>query len=273
MATSPRTPARLGGVAAALLLTTALTSGTAAAAPADGPRAATTVCEPFDTIPMGKYWLNNNLWGQDAGSGSQCVEDLYQSGDTIGWRTEWQWEGEPYEVKSYVSSVLGWHWGWNADDTGLPVPLWTEEPLNTTWDYDINTDGPVAVAYDMWVHDVSNPTWEDDPSDEVMVWLSAHHGAGPLGQQVDTVNVGGEQWDLYRGEIRDENGQLLWHVHSFVHTSGTDSYSGDLTAFTDHLAARGELSWDQHLSSVQSGLEVFRGSGSMQTNAYSVTKG
>lgn len=267
---NPRTPARLGGVAAALILVAAAFS-TGAAHPAT---AAATVCEPFGEIPMGKYWLNNNVWGQDAGSGSQCVEDLYHDGDTIGWRTEWDWEGDPYQVKSYVGSVLGWHWGWNADeDTGLPVRLSSGRTVETAWEYDLRTEGTVAVAYDLWLHDTADPGWDDDPADEVMVWLSARGGAGPLGERIDTVTVAGEQWDLYRGAVRGEDGRLYWNVHSFVHTSGTRSFEGDLTGFTDHLADRGALASDQYLSSVQSGIEVFRGAGELETTAYRVARG
>ncbi|WP_017538852.1 GH12 family glycosyl hydrolase domain-containing protein [Nocardiopsis halophila] len=269
MEPTPRTPARLGGAAAALLLTAAAFS-TGAAHPAT----ATTVCEPFGEIPMGEYWLNNNVWGQDAGSGSQCVEDLYQDGDTIGWRTEWDWEGDPYQVKSYVSSVLGWHWGWNSDeDTGLPVRLSSGRALETAWEYDLRTEGTVAVAYDLWLHDIADPGWSDDPADEVMVWLSARGGAGPLGERIDTVEVGGERWDLYQGAVEDDDGQLLWDVHSFVHTGGTRSFEGDLTGFTDHLADRGALEPDQYLSSVQAGIEVFQGTGVLETTAYRVTRG
>ncbi len=34
-----------------------------------------------------KYWINNNLWGQDSGSGWQCVWDGYVSGSALGWGT------------------------------------------------------------------------------------------------------------------------------------------------------------------------------------------
>ncbi|MFC9636004.1 hypothetical protein ACFTY8_44130 [Streptomyces mirabilis] len=32
-------------------------------------------CGAFDTVTMGKYCVNNNLWGQDDGTGTQCVWD------------------------------------------------------------------------------------------------------------------------------------------------------------------------------------------------------
>lgn len=275
MATHERT--RFGAAAAGLAL--AFGAAACSPAPAEAATAANTTeadgaqvlqeCEPFAEIPMGKYWLNNNLWGQDAGTGTQCVEDTFADGDTIGWRTDWTWDGEPYQVKSYVSSVLGWHWGWNAEEeTGLPIQLSSGQSVNSGWDYTIDTDGVAAVNYDLWVHDIPEPDWPDDPVDEVMIWLSSHGGAGPIGEQIDTLTVEGEEWALHEGDIIGDNGELLWTVHSFVHTSGTESFDADLTAFTDALVDRGDLDSGQYLSSVQSGIEVFLGTGQLETTSY-----
>jgi xyloglucan-specific endo-beta-1,4-glucanase len=267
------------GIATAVLALAAGLSGCAGATHAETAAAADTVdaadrrCEAFAEIPMGRYWINNNLWGQDAGSGTQCVEDLSQDGETIGWRTDWDWTGEPYQVKSYASAVLGWHWGWKAQDTGLPVRLAEDTPVPSAWDYEVATDGTAAVNYDLWLHETADPDWEDDPSDEVMIWLSAHGGAGPIGDRVDTVRVAGQSWDLHRGEILDDAGRHMWWVHSFVHTEGTTSFEADLADFTGALVERGDLREEQYLSSVQAGVEVFRGTGELTTRAYRTTVG
>ncbi|WP_304453715.1 hypothetical protein [Nocardiopsis sp. YSL2] len=272
-----RPPASLRvGIATAALALAAGLSGGAGAAPAEAASAVNAMdrrCEAFAEIPMGRYWINNNLWGQDAGSGTQCVEDLYRNGEAIGWRTDWDWTGGPYQVKSYASAVLGWHWGWKSDRTGLPVRLSWGTPVPSAWDYDVSTDGTAAVNYDLWLHDTADPGWEDDPADEVMIWLSAHGGAGPIGGRVATVDVAGQSWDLYRGEILDDAGNHMWWVHSFVHTEGTTSFDADLTDFTGALVRRGDLREGQYLSSVQAGVEVFRGSGELTTRAYRTTVG
>ncbi|MFF7983637.1 hypothetical protein ACFZDK_31740 [Streptomyces sp. NPDC007901] len=36
-------------------------------------------CTAFDTVTLGKYYVDNNLWGQDKGTGSQCVWDNSRS--------------------------------------------------------------------------------------------------------------------------------------------------------------------------------------------------
>ena len=43
------------------------------------PAQATTTCDAFGSITMGKYWLNNNTWGASSGSGRQCISNLDHS--------------------------------------------------------------------------------------------------------------------------------------------------------------------------------------------------
>src|SRR5699024_10376898 len=92
-------------------------------------------------------------------------------------------------------------------------------------------------------------------------------------EQVTTVDVAGESWDLYQGEVLDDDGDHLWWVHSFVHTSGTNSFEADLSEFTDILVERDELSTDQYLTSVQAGVEVVPATGEPDTAAYRSTVG
>jgi hypothetical protein len=61
-------------------------------------------CAAFDTITMGKYYVNNNLWGQDKGKGTQCVWDNSHSGSTISWGTDVQ-PGEEAHLMRTVRSA------------------------------------------------------------------------------------------------------------------------------------------------------------------------
>ncbi|MGW3450033.1 hypothetical protein [Streptomyces sp. NPDC001076] len=40
-------------------------------------------CTAYDTVTLGKYYLSNNLWGQDKGTGTQCVWGNSAAGSTI----------------------------------------------------------------------------------------------------------------------------------------------------------------------------------------------
>jgi xyloglucan-specific endo-beta-1,4-glucanase len=279
-------------IAAAIALGTALTATTVTLASADsdsgaapagtGPQAREQVqeqneaqarplaetCEAFGTIDQGKYWLNNNLWGQDSGSGSQCVRDAAPTQEgTIAWGTDWEWSGEETSVKSFVSAVLGWHWSEIDPASGLPVQVSSGTPVNTVWDYQVSDNpGTMNVAYDLWLHSMNNPTWENDPTDEIMIWPYSAGGAGPIGEQVATVEIGGGTWALHEGNIG-------WDVYSFVRTDNTTSVEFDLMDFLNYLAENRGLDASKYLTSVQAGTEVFVGSGSLETSRYATDVG
>lgn len=247
---------KLGAVLSAGLCSAALV----AVGPAPPAQAANT-CTPFGSITMGKYWLNNNLWGQDSGSGWQCIWDNYQSGQTIGWGTNWSWSGQQHSVKSYDSVVLGWHWGWKTSGTELPVQLSANRDIVTDWRYRVSGSGTMNVAYDLWLHSIPNPDWQHNPTDEVMIWLYRTGGAGPVGTPQGTVTIAGTSWTLYRGNIG-------WNVFSFVRNSNTTSANLRLQDFLRNLVNRGWLSNTKYLSSIQAGTEVFIGTGQLDTDAY-----
>lgn len=52
---------------------------------------ATTVCGQWDSVQTGGYTVYNNLWGQDAGTGSQCltVDGMYSG--LLRWSATWSW--------------------------------------------------------------------------------------------------------------------------------------------------------------------------------------
>lgn len=229
-------------------------------------------CGAFDTVTMGKYYVNNNLWGQDDGTGTQCVWDTSRSGDTVGWGTNYTWTskaGKENSVKSYASTVLGWHWGWKTDKaaTELPVRVGDRKPVRTSWEFSVGSDpGTMNVAYDLWLHAKNNADWQDRPTDEVMVWLDRQGGAGPLGTKYGSVSLDGTMWDIYQGDIG-------WKVYSFVRRANTTKASLDLDDFTQALVRRKLLGNDKYLSGIEAGSEVFRGSGRLDTKAYSVDIG
>lgn len=224
------------------------------------------LCTSGDSVTMGKYWLNNNLWGQSSGTGRQCVWSGSSNGNTISWGTSWTWSNSPSQVKSYVSSVLGWHWGWKVPGSGLPVQVSAGRNVNTTWNYNLSLQGgtnTLNVAYDLWLHPNANPGTEN-PSDEVMIWTYRGGGASPVGSRQATVTVAGTTWELWRGNVG-------WEVYSFVRTGNTSSVQLNLRDFLNVLTSRGWLSSSKYLTSVQAGTEIFVGQGRLDTTAYSVT--
>ncbi|MFK0159337.1 endo-1,4-beta-glucanase [Streptomyces sp. NPDC090493] len=211
--------------------------------------------------------------GQDKGTGTQCVWDNSRAGSTISWGTSYTWannsKGTDADVKSYASTVLGWHWGWKVDKaaTGLPIRVGDRNKVTTRWNFSLSSGpGTLDVAYDLWLHAKNTADWQDRPTDEIMIWLNRQGGAGPLGTRYGSVSLGGAMWDVYRGDIG-------WNVYSFVRRANTTSATLNIDDFTQALVRRKLLSNDKYLSGIESGTEVFKGSGRLDTTSYSVDIG
>jgi hypothetical protein len=218
-----------------------------------------------DSIDLGKYWINNNWWGDASASGSQSIWDTCSSGNTIGWGTEWNWSGGN-GVISYASAVLGWHYGWKMNNTGLPIQLSANKKITCAWTYRVQPGKIINVSYDLFAHTQANPGSNDDPSDEIMIWLYRAGGAQPIGSTVATVSMAGISWELHQGK----NG--YWNVYSYVRSSNADTGATlVISDFLKDLTANRGLSSSKYLSSIQSGTEVYQGSGRLDTDQYSCT--
>lgn len=100
---------------------------------------------------------------------------------------------------------------------------------------------------------------------EVMVWLAALGGAGPIsstGSAIATPTIGSTTFSLYYGL----NGSMK--VYSFVASSKDDTnYSGDLKAFYTYLINSQGLSSSLYLLSIGAGTEPFTGSNAVLTTS------
>ena len=125
--------------------------------------------------------------------------------------------------------------------------------IPTTWKYTYTGSDMVAdVSYDMFTSSSSASGASADY--EIMVWLSALGGAGPIsstGSTIATPTIAGQSWKLYTGPNGDTT------VFSFVASSTVTSFSADLNDFISYLTANQGLSTSQYLMSVQAGTEPF----------------
>lgn len=127
------------------------------------------------------------------------------------------------------------------------------------------TDIVADVAYDLFTSSSASGSAQY----EIMVWLAALGGAGPIsssGSTIATPTIGGVEFKLYSGPNGDTT------VYSFVASSEQTSYSGDLINFFKYLEEYEGLSSSQYLLSIQAGTEPFTGSNAeLYTSAYSVS--
>ncbi|KAI1354365.1 family 12 glycosyl hydrolase [Xylaria sp. FL0043] len=217
---------------------------------------ATTFCGQWDSVQTGSYIVYNNLWGESAGTGSQCTTVNGLSGNSLAWSTSWSWSGGNYNVKSFANVVV--------QTTAKQLSAISSIP--TTWSYSYTGSGIVAdVAYDSFTSSSASGSSEY----EVMVWLAALGGAGPIsstGSPIATPTIDGVKWNLFDGY----NGAM--HVFSFVAQSQVTKFSGDLMDFFDYLTTNNGMSKSQYVTSIGAGTEPFVGSNAvLTTTGYSIT--
>jgi xyloglucan-specific endo-beta-1,4-glucanase len=217
---------------------------------------ATTVCGQWDSVQTGGYTVYNNLWGKDSGTGSQCLTVDGVSSGLLKWSATWSWSGGQYNVKSYPNAVL--------QAPAARVSSISSIPSKWQWDY-TGSNMVANVAYDLF----SNSDCGTTPQYEIMIWLGALGGAGPIsssGSPIATPTIGGVPWKLYKGP----NGQMT--VFSFVASSQQKNYSGDLNNFVKYLTSSQGYPGSQCVYSIGAGTEPFTGSNAkFTTTGYSVS--
>ncbi|KAJ5819794.1 endoglucanase-1 [Penicillium riverlandense] len=203
-----------------------------------------TLCSQYAAATSGAYSVNNNLWGESAGSGSQCtyVDSLSSSG--ASWSTTWTWSGGDNSVKSYANSDFALN--------KMLVSQISSIPTSVQWGYD-NTDIRADVSYDLFTAaDINHVTYSGDY--ELMIWLARYGSVQPIGSQIATATVDGNSWELWYGA----NGSQ--QTYSFVASSPMTSFSTDILDFFDYLTQNeGFPASSQYLINLQFGTEPFTG--------------
>nr|AAM77715.1 endoglucanase [Aspergillus luchuensis] len=202
------------------------------------------LCDQYATYTGGVYTINNNLWGKDAGSGSQCTTVNSASSAGTSWSTKWNWSGGENSVKSYANSGLSFNKKLVSQISHIPTAA--------RWSYD-NTCIRRGRAYDLFTAaDINHVTWSGDY--ELMIWLARYGGVQPLGSQIATATVEGQTWELWYGV----NGAQK--TYSFVAANPITSFQGDINDFFKYLTQNhGFPASSQYLITLQFGTEPFTG--------------
>ncbi|KAJ5085970.1 hypothetical protein N7532_010741 [Penicillium argentinense] len=211
-------------------------------------------CDQWGSIQTGSYILYNNLWGQSYDtSGTQCTGVDSLSGSNIAWHSSWSWSGSSSQVKSFANVALQF----------TAKQLSAVSSIKSAFKWSSSTTDVVAdVAYDMFL----SSTADGDNEYEIMVWLAALGGAGPIsstGSAIATTTINGVSWNLYEGK----NGDMT--VYSFVASSTVNSFSGDMLEFFTYLENNQGLSKSLYLVDVQAGTEPFTGTAKLTVSSYS----
>ncbi|KAH6657211.1 xyloglucan-specific endo-beta-1,4-glucanase A [Truncatella angustata] len=240
-----------------------LAASSAFAAPATEPtptldkRATTISCDSFGSLTTGGFTIYHNNWGAaDATSGSQCTYFNSLSSGSVAWSTSWTWAGGAGKVKSYSNVAL----------ENVNKQLSAISSIPSTWKWSQTGSSVVAdVAYDLWLSSTSGGS----NAYEIMIWLGAYGGAGPIsatGSAIATTTIGGVSYKLYYGL----NGSVK--VYSFVATTTVTSFSADLKLFFTYLTSNQGVPTSYYVTSLQAGTEPFSGSNAvLTTSAYTIS--
>jgi len=221
-----------------------------------------TLTGPTDCQPAGSFTLCQNLWGADAGVGSQNSTLISSNGDSVSWETVWNWANGENSVKSYA----------NVESTtvkGIQLSALQSAPTAWSWTYKTASSGIRAdVSYDIWLGAASSGAPASSASAyEIMIWLSGEGGIQPVGSSIQSsISLAGHTWTLWSGPNQN------WNVFSFVSADGNiNDFSADLKDFFDFLVQSHGVSSSMFIQSVQSGTEPFTGSADLMINSYSVS--
>jgi xyloglucan-specific endo-beta-1,4-glucanase len=129
------------------------------------------LCAQYDSASSPPYTVNNNLWGKDQGTGSQCVYVDSISSSGAAWHTTWTWNGGEGKVKSYSNSGVNFEKKLVSDIRSIST--------NVEWEQD-NTKVNADVAYDLFTAaDKNHATSSGDY--ELMIWcVSTGHPGGVI---------------------------------------------------------------------------------------------
>ncbi|GMF23113.1 unnamed protein product [Phytophthora fragariaefolia] len=182
-------------------------------------------CGQWNSTKADDYIVYNNLWGAfDDPAGTQCTGLDSVDRTTVRLAHEFRLGGAKTQVKSYANVALQFDHLQISDVASIPSTI--------QFKYDYEESLIANVAYDLFM----SSTPDGEAEYEIMVWLVAIGGAGPIsstGSAVDQVTVEGGDFSLYNGKNGNMTVQYLINVQA-----GTEPFVGNGTfTVSKYLAA------------------------------------
>jgi hypothetical protein len=195
--------------------------------------------DKFGQWSNGGYTVRNDVWG--SGAGPQVI----WANSFSNWGV---WANHPNTggVKSF---------GHSARNVGRSLSSLSR--LTSSFNVTVPGSGAYESAYDIWAN---------NNAFEIMLWMNKTGAVGPIGTRQTSANVGGHNWDVFRGS----NGAN--QVFSFVRQGNTSAATVDIRAVLNWIRSRGWFG-DVTVGEVQFGFEITSSNGGLDfaSNSYSVT--
>jgi hypothetical protein len=239
------------------LLPTCLLAAGAVVATAAPAQADVTICDQYgSTTVQGRYVVQNNRWGTSA---TQCIDVTSTGFQITTQQGSAPTNGAPL---SYPSVYLGCHYG-NCSP-GSPLPRRVDQIRDATSSVNYRyAGGTYNASYDIWLD--PTPKTNGVNQMEIMIWFNRQGTIQPIGNAVGDATVGGRGWEVWRG------GNGANDVISYVAPSPVTSWSFSVSDFVDDVIARGAITDQWYLTSIQAGFEPWNGGVGLAVDSFSAS--
>ncbi len=203
-------------------------------------------------LTAGSYRIQNNVL--TAGNGSQCITAQAGGGAAAFKVDSGNLSTGGNAPVAYPSISYGWHFGQVTTGTGLPKLLSAITSAPTTVAFTVPGGGKYNAAYDIWAMPASAGVNPATPAGgvEIMIWLAAGGGPTPIGSAGETVDIGGNSYEIWTGT------NSTWQVVTFWAKSFVPGLTDHkLKPFFDKVVAMGKAQNNWNLHSIQFGFEIW----------------
>jgi cellulase/cellobiase CelA1 len=255
-------------------------SGVTSASAMTTPLDSVDLCADWAQVEVGPYIYQNNVWGKDkAQSGyDQCLQERTVDGkQQIGWK--WDWPGSDKSVFAYPEIIFGYKpWSGGAStDSRLPLALSDMGTVTMNYDVEMEATGGYNLAPEVWLTS-TDKTGEINPGDittEIMFWMDKSGASKPYGDNMGSVEVDGQTYDVYSGIIGDSTGGAsgTWRIITYDSRNTQYKASLKLDEFIRDSISRKLATESDYLATIEFGNEVTGGTGSTWVKDYSVELG
>ncbi len=211
---------------------------------------------------VGPYWVQNNAYG----GATHCVTALWDQGNTGGFllsnvNSNVAVGGAP---GSYPSIVYGWHvdGSFHGGYTGARQ-LNAIASIPSTGSFTVPGAGRYNMSFDNWIKN-SATSPDDQGTLEQMIWLNQRETT-PIGSVVGTVEIGGQQWEVWYGPNEGFN------TVSYIRATNTTSWNFDLKPFMDDTVTRGYAAAGDYLLGIQAGFEIWEANQNFSLDSFTVS--
>jgi hypothetical protein len=232
-------------------------STSAVVATAGPAQADVTICEQYgSTTIQGRYVVQNNRWGSSA---TQCINVTSTGFQITQQQGSAPTNGAPL---SYPSAFLGCHYSNCSPGSTLPMQVSRIRNATSSINYRY-TGGTYNASYDIWLD--PTPKTNGVNQMEIMIWFNRQGPIQPIGSVVGNASVGGRTWQVWRGSNGANN------VISYVAPSPITSWSFNVRDFINDIIARGAITNQWYLTSIQAGFEPWNGGVGLAVDNFSAS--